>query len=171
MLKGIAIGAAMSLAAASAHAETATFRFSGTCDGKDMWNSWQVSGHRSSPDAFVRPWEPHRVRIDRIKMVKLQEPVWRPRQIYLNLTMSWFMLGTTIPPDDALAWLAPGETSTAENGRGTEVPSQSEARATVSRVDENGNPYVSGDLFDLHGQCYGGGGVTILVTIRYTPLR
>jgi hypothetical protein len=202
-----------------------TWQLSGTCNAKDMWDQWQITGEPKPEDAFIRPWTPAPIRVIGYELVKLQggdNRVWQPASIaisagarelsqalrtisvvardlftlnwgairadqaagfekiaaiqkeadekiglaryYSNDRQSWFMVGSGIHSQaDAMIWLAPGEMHSLRMwpaGAGQIWPGK--AGAIHSKYE---------DILDLHGICFGGGPVTIFLTIYYTPLR
>jgi hypothetical protein len=175
---------------------SATWQFNGTCEGHDMWQSWKVGGYPPSPDAFVRPWLDLPIVVIGYELVKLQASTgevsaggWWQRlqsrlsgraghvpgstvlaQSHLNETMSWFAVGSTIQTDITI-WLAPGQSHAKQMypaGYGQPWPSRSNAKPTKPHTnDKREITSVEGDLIDLHGLCFGGGPVTILLTIYY----
>jgi hypothetical protein len=140
---------------------SATWQFSGTCTGKDLWDQWIVTGQSRSDDAFIRPWVDVPITVIGYELVKLQED-HGPDSTYSNDHKSWFMIGSAISSQpDAMLWLAPGESHSQRMwpaGTGQFWPSKALA-----------NHYKYADMLDLHGICFGGGSVTIFLTIYYTP--
>jgi hypothetical protein len=136
---------------------SATWQFTATCSGEDLWNKWHVSGQTQPKDSFVHPWADAPVTVIGYELVKTEAPESEP-----NPHTSWFMIGSAIyPQPDTMLWLAPGETHAKQMwpaGIGQVWPSKDNAT-------ENGNP----DFIDLHGVCYGGGPISIFMTIYYTP--
>jgi hypothetical protein len=170
---------------------SATMQFNGTCTGGDMWNSWKVGGFAPSDDGLVRPWLDYPIVVIGYELVKLQadpgplagpDGWWGwlkdklrglaglPNHSYLNARMSWFSVGSMIQPD-ALIWLAPGEMHAKQMwpaGHGQPWPSKRDAKPTRPHKNAKGEiDAVGGDLIDLHGLCYGGGPVTIMLTLYY----
>jgi hypothetical protein len=142
---------------------SATWQFRpGTCTGKDLWDQWIVTGQSPSDDAFIRPWADTPITVIGYELVKLQDDDRNPDSAYTNNHKSWFMIGSAISGQpDAMLWLAPGETHSQRMwpaGTGQLWPSK-----TLANHDKDA------DMLDLHGSCFGGGSVTIFLTIYYTP--
>jgi hypothetical protein len=132
-----------------------------------MWADWTVEGATKPEGPFVTPWLDYPIRVIGYDLLKLSEPLWSPRQIRLNAEKSWFMVGTTMLPDGMIS-LGPGESHSRliwPAGMGQLWPAAKDVRP-VAQVP--GQPAYSGDLLDLHGQCYGGGSVTLILTVFYT---
>jgi hypothetical protein len=154
----------------------------------DMWNSWKVGGFAPSDDGLVRPWLDYPIVVIGYELVKLQADLpdgwwgWLKYKLrglagstqldhsYLNAKISWFSVGSTIQPD-AMIWLAPGETHAKQMwpaGHGQPWPSKRDAKPTTPHKNAKGEVDAGGgDLIDLHGLCYGGGPVTIMLTLYY----
>jgi hypothetical protein len=154
---------------------SATWQFTGTCNGHDMWNEWKVTGRTSPPDAFVRPWLDVPIFVVGYELLKLPAArlIW-PWDAVHNWINSWFAIGTTMVPD-AMLWLGAGETHVKQiwsKNAGQLWPSVANSRALSALRNETGTVYAyDGDLLDIHGRCFGGAPVTILLTIYYTPLE
>jgi hypothetical protein len=151
---------------------SASWRFTGRCTGRDLWDAWTVDGRTSPSPPFVRPWLDVPIEIVGYELVKLAAESWWPHQNYLNRTRSWFMVGSTIQPD-AIAWLGPGETRAYHAwpaGYGQLWPAEDQAQPLKPVMDVSGKPMAyGGDLVDLHGQCYGETEIRIFLTIYYSP--
>ncbi|HEY3919909.1 MAG TPA: hypothetical protein VGL83_19110 [Stellaceae bacterium] len=136
---------------------SATWQFIGTCSGQDLWDKWTVIGRTHPADAFIRPWTNAPITVIGYELVKLDGNDSDPNQ-----RESWFMIGSTIhPQSDAMLWLAPGERHAKQiwpSGMGQIWPSKDVAFV-------KGKPL----LLDLHGACFGGGPISIFMTIYYTP--
>jgi hypothetical protein len=179
ILLAVALSALFSVLARAAHVQTcngshntvpdslqvvcsATWQLSGTCTGKDLWDQWIVTGPSPSGDAFIRPWADTPITVIGYELVKLQDDDRNPDSAYTNNHKSWFMIGSAISGQpDAMLWLAPGETHSQRMwpaGTGQLWPSK-----TLANHDKDA------DMLDLHGSCFGGGSVTIFLTIYYTP--
>lgn len=172
---------------------SATWQFHGACTGKDMWDKWRVEGRTSPTDAFVRPWLSSPILVVGYELVKIRtlppppEPpapppppprTWWHRMIgykpppppapppppppsISDAEQSWFMIGSALQPD-AMIWLAPGHTHAKQMwaaGYGQPWPRK-----------EDASPKPLDDMIDLHGVCFNGGTVTIMMTVYYTPL-
>jgi hypothetical protein len=143
---------------------SATWQLNATCTGKDLWDQWKVTGSPPMADSFIRPWADNKITVVGYELVKLQSetgPYSRFR--YINDRQSWFMVGSGIyPQPDAMLWLAPGQTHTQRiwpNSSGQIWPSRAHARKTTPLED----------VLVVHGTCFGGTPVTLLLTIYYTP--
>ncbi len=64
---------------------SATWQFSGTCTGKDLWDQW--IGQSRSGDAFLRLWADTPITV--IELVKLQDDDLNPDTAYTNNYQSW----------------------------------------------------------------------------------
>lgn len=152
---------------------SATWRFTAKCVGRDMWADWTVGGRTTPSGPFVRPWLDVPIEIVGYELVKIPGFTWSPRQAYLNYTRSWFMVGSTIQPD-GMIWMGPGESHAKQiwpSGHGQLWPAQDQALALQPIFDDAGKPSAfSGDLIDLHGQCYGGIDMQLLLTVYYSPM-
>jgi len=136
---------------------SATWKFDGSCVGDDMWDKWTVTGRTNPTDAFVRPFEDIAITVIGFELVRLQNGHGD-----LNNRLSWFMIGSAITGQpDAMVWLAPGET----RSRQMWPPGMGQAWPAKQAV----NPSRLTDMIDLHGQCFGGGPISIFLTIYYTP--
>jgi hypothetical protein len=140
---------------------SATWQFDGKCLGEDMWNKWTVNGRTSPPDSFIRPFEDIPITVIGYELVKLQNGDTKSASELLNSRLSWFAIGSAIyPQPDIMIWLAPGETHSKQmwtSHTGQLWPSREKADSGLR------------DMLDLHGLCFGGGPVTIFVTIYYIP--
>lgn len=100
--------------------------------------------------------------LDKIAAIQKETDERIPETRYSNDRQSWFMIGSGIhPQSDAMLWLAPGETHSVRMwppGTGQIWPSKALALKGKHQ-----------DILDLHGVCFGGGVVKILLTIYYTP--
>ena len=163
-----------------------TWQFTGACSGADMWNQWTISGRHASSDYFVRPFTDHPIRIVGYELMKIQidpkrdvtgfadwlKSLFRPKDNieYLNTHISYFMIGSTIQ-QDAMLWLYPGQTGGRRDfpaGLSQPWPSAKDAKPVTYLYDKDGKIYgARGDLLDIHGICFGGGPVTILMTLYY----
>lgn len=136
---------------------SATWQFTATCSGQDLWNSWKVIGQTQPKDSFVHPWADAPITVIGYELLKTDAP-----ESEQNLHASWFMIGSAIyPQPDTMLWLAPGERHAKQMwppGIGQVWPSKDNAIV-------NGMP----DFVDLHGICFGGGPISIFMTIYYTP--
>ncbi len=142
-----------------------TWQFSGICTGADLWDKWKVvAGQSTTSDAFIRPWAETPITVIGYELVKLQsDEEAKPDIRYRNDHQSWFMIGSGINSQpDAMLWLAPGETHAHRMwpaGIGHIWPASALARHATQYED----------ILDLHGTCFGGGPITIFLTIYYTP--
>jgi hypothetical protein len=128
---------------------SATWQFTATCSGGDMWDKWKLTGQTNPPKPFIKPWLHYPVTVIGYELVKLQ-----------GAPASWFMIGSMIQ-GDAMLWLAPGETHAKEiwpTGFGQPFPSI-----------EDTDPDELHDILDLHGWCPKGETATVMMTIYYTP--
>ena len=111
---------------------SASWMFTGSCNGVDMWESWTVKGQTTPKDAFIRPWLDEPITIIGYELVKLGgdgtpgqainpsteglnsylRSVYRWTrsfwQRHMNETASWFSVGSAMQPD-AMVWLGPGQ--------------------------------------------------------------
>jgi hypothetical protein len=138
---------------------SATWQFQGTCIAADMWDKWVVTGRTNPQDSFVRPFESVPIAVIGYELVKLHEG---DKDRERNDRASWFMVGSAIySQPDAMIWLGPGETRVRQmwpSGMGQLWPSK-----------DKPNPSGDPDRIDLHGLCFGGSQITILLTIYYSP--
>lgn len=128
---------------------SATWQFSGACNGNDMWDQWSVAGQTSPQRPFIKPWLHDSVIVVGYELVKLK-----------GAPDSWFMIGSGVQPD-AQRWLAPNETHSLlmwPAGLGQPFPSIENARTGETE-----------DILDLHGWCPQGDTATIMMTVYYTP--
>ena len=127
-----------------------------------MWDQWIVTGQSRSDGSFIRSWADTSTTMIGYELVKLQDNDHNRNSIYINNGKSWFMIGSgNSAQPDAMLWLAPDETHSQRMwpaGMGQIWPSK--ALASIDKY---------ADMFDQHGICFGGGSVTIFLTIYYTP--
>jgi hypothetical protein len=158
---------------------SASWLFAGRCNGQDMWNSWTVTGRTTPPGPFVTPWLDVPIIVVGYELLKFQpspllhpSSLLHPIRLWANWTTSSFMVGSTITPDIMVA-LGPGETHVKQmwpTGSGQPWPRVQDARPVQPLRDNDGTiRSATGDLLDLHGACFGGGDITIHLTIYYTP--
>jgi hypothetical protein len=144
------------------------WQLNGKCDGQDMWKSWTINSHPPTPNPWITPWLDKPINIIGIEMVKVAPDVGKPDP--RNATTSWFMLGSTIQPDGML-WIYPGQTGANRflpAGTGYPWPAKSKARPAEPRRNESGEIFqVAGELVVVHGLCFGGGPVTIMLTVYF----
>ena len=140
---------------------SATWQLNGTCLGEDMWNKWTVNGRTSPTDSFIRPFEDTPITVIGYELMKLQNDDTKSAGELRNGRISWFAIGSAIyPQPDIMIWLAPGETHAKQmwpSHTGQLWPSREKAGSGLR------------DMLDVHGLCFGGGPVTIFVTIYYIP--
>jgi hypothetical protein len=140
---------------------SATWRFEGKCTGEEMVERWKVGGRTAPPDAFIRPWADTPILVVGYELMKLPSDDRYEKAKQLNDKMSWFMIGSGIAPQpDTMLWLWPGQTGAkniwpAESGQ--IWPAKKDAITTTRYTD----------VLDLHGQCFGGGEITMFLTIYY----
>jgi hypothetical protein len=152
---------------------SATWRFRGQCSGsEDMWNGWSIDGQTSPRDVFIRPWSREPILIIGVELTKLRNARWYeiPNRLW-NQNREWFMVGSTLQPD-AVIWLGPGESHTRllwPKGFGQPWPAAVDAKPVMPNYGRSGELIsATGDLVDLHGQCWGGS-VSVLLTLYYSP--
>jgi hypothetical protein len=144
---------------------SSTWQFEARCTGeKDMWDSWSVP---NQSDPFVRPWLDQPIIIVGYELTRIRRPAFWLRRAwdYLrgkpqDLDQSWFMIGSAMQPDPML-YLAPGENHARQmlpTSLGDPWPAKKDA-----------NPAKYADMLDLHGICFGGGSITIFLTLYYAP--
>jgi hypothetical protein len=149
-----------------------TWQLDAICDGQDLWKSWTINSHPPTPNSWITPWLDRPIDIIGIEMVKVQTDVGKPDP--MNATTSWFMVGSTIQPD-AMLWIYPGQTGASRMtppGTGYPWPSKDKARPAEPRHNEAGELFqVAGELIVVHGLCFGGGPVTIMLTVYFVTGR
>jgi hypothetical protein len=156
---------------------SATWQFSGTCDGSDQWDKWRIAAGPSSEGAFIRPWESVPIAVLGYELVKTpgddRYKTWRDwlRRLRtfddvegLNARRSWFMIGSGMNAQpDAMLWLGPGET------RSKQMWPSGFGQLWLSKQDTLHRTRFE-NVMTLHGVCYGGGPVTMFLTIYYSPI-
>ena len=144
---------------------SASWTFSASCTGEDLWDKWHVQGQSKPDEPYIRPWADTPITVIGYELVKLQrDRLSSVFSRYENDRMSWFMIGSGMNSQpDAMLWLGPGETRSRimwPAGMGQVWPSKDRARKAKYE-----------DILDLHGKCFGGAPITIHLTIYYTPHR
>jgi len=142
---------------------SATWQLQGVCHGRDLALEWKVTGRTQSKDSFIRPWLGYPITVVGYELMKLETPRPWLRRLFgfaLDRTDWWFMIGSTIQPDGMLS-LGPGEV------RASRIWPAGYGQPWPAKDNETPNNGHVGDLIDVHGQCYGGEPVTLLLTVFY----
>jgi hypothetical protein len=151
---------------------SATWQLDGFCTGEDLWDKWKVAGRPPASDSFIRPFEKGPTIVVGYELVKLQSTPppgggdtamakYQEAQ-RLNREISWFMVGSAIPTQsDAMLWLGPGET------RVQRMWPADMGQVWPGKLKDNPAPLTN--MIDVHGLCFGGGPVTMILTVYFSP--
>lgn len=159
-----------------------TWNLHATCTGADLWDKWQVAGSKED-SPFIHPWTDVPIMVVGYELLKVMGPVvaetrkknaWSDFLVWLGLrsrrqsatdqnrTTSFFGIGSGIVPD-MMVYMGPGENHVRQMwaaGLGQPWPS-------IRDKDQGGH----NDIIDVHGACWGGGPIEMVVTVYYTPIE